>query len=130
MVWTHEKRTLELNEAFRMTVDPVEQTLERMRASYGSFVDRAAMLELDPSRVPDDLVPYIPYAALWGIADDLEREQLVTDAPEEARADLLQTVQEIDDRLDDWLAGDEANSPSPSAEYVAFSAMRMAADFM
>lgn len=113
-----------------MTVDPVEQTLERMRASYGSFVDRAAMLELDPSRVPDDLVPYIPYAALWGIADDLEREQLVTDAPEEARADLLQTVQEIDDRLDDWLAGDEANSPSPSAEYVAFSAMRMAADFM
>lgn len=88
------------------------------------------MIELDPSRVPYDLVPYIPYAALWGIADDLERERIVTQAPEEARADLMRTVQEIDDRLDEWLAGDEATSPSPSAEYVAFSAMRMAADFM
>jgi hypothetical protein len=39
-------------------------------------------------------------------------------------------VSDIDDQLDDWLAGDEAKSDSPSAEYIAFSAMRMAADFM
>lgn len=113
-----------------MTVDPVDLTLRRMRASYGSFVDRTAMLELDPSRVPEGLVPYIPYAALWGVAGDLEREQLVAHAPEEAKSDLLRTVQEIDDRLDEWLAGDEATSLTPSPEYVAFSAMRMAADFM
>jgi hypothetical protein len=113
-----------------MTAESVEHTLRQMRASYGSFLDRVSMLDLDPSRVPADLMAYIPYAALWGLADDLEREELVAHAPEEAKADLVRTVQKIDDRLDEWLAGDEARSLEPSAEYISFSAMRMAADFM
>jgi hypothetical protein len=100
-----------------------------MRASYGSFVDNVPVLKLDPLKVPEGLVAYIPYAALWGIADDLEREQLVSQAPEAARTDLARTIQLIDGQLDEWLAGDEARSPTPSPEYVAFSAMRMAADF-
>jgi hypothetical protein len=55
---------------------------------------------------------------------------LVQDAPERAKAELVQVVKAIDDYLDAWLAGHEATAPAPSAEYIAFSAMRMAADFM
>lgn len=113
-----------------MTTTSITQTLEKMRAAYASFIDSKPMLELEPSRVPTELIPYIPYAALWGIADDLEREQRVTHAPDVAKADLVDVVRQIDDDLDDWLAGNEASSPSPSKEYVAFSALRMAADFV
>lgn len=114
----------------QMSKELTGTTLQRMRASYGHFLDSVAMVELDPDKVPRDLVPYVPYAALWGIADDLEREQRVENAPIEAKQDLVATVLLIDDLLDAWLAGDEANSDAPSTEYVAFSAMRMAADFM
>ena len=114
----------------RMSTEPMNNTLQQMRASYGAFLDSVTLVELDPGKVPGNLVPYLPYAALWGVADDLEREQRVENAPSEAKQDLVKTVQLIDDLLDDWLAGDEANSDTPSVEYVAFSAMRMAADFM
>lgn len=110
--------------------DLIDRTLQQMRESYGAFLDSATMIELDPSKVPSSLVAYVPYAALWGITDDLEREQHLEDAPTEAKQDLVRTVHSIDDQLDEWLAGDEANSDPPSKEYVAFSAMRMAADFM
>jgi len=113
-----------------MNIDPSEKTLIEMKASYGTFVEQSVFLELDPAVVPDELVAYIPFAALWGLSDDLEREQRVAEAPEEAKADLVRIVQLIDDQLDEWLAGDEANSPKPSMEYIAFSAMRMAADYM
>lgn len=113
-----------------MSREVMEQTLKHMRASYGNFLDRATLVELDPSKVPEGLVAYVPYAALWGITDDLEREQCVVRAPDEARKDLVRTVQLIDDQLDEWLGGDEANANSPSTEYIAFSAMRMAADFI
>lgn len=114
----------------RMSNEPIDNTLQQMRDSYGAFVDSVTLVELDPNKVPGNLVPYLPYAALWGVTDDLEREQRVENAPAEAKQDLVKTVQLIDDLLDDWLAGDEANANTPSAEYVAFSAMRMAADFM
>jgi hypothetical protein len=35
---------------------------------------------------------------------------------------------DVDDALDEWFAGPEADDPHPSDEYVAFSAMRMVAD--
>lgn len=114
----------------RMSNEPIDNKLQQMRASYGAFVDSVTLVELDPNKVPGNLLPYLPYAALWGVADDLEREQRVANAPAEAKQDLVKTVQLIDDLLDDWLAGDESNSDAPSVEYVAFSAMRMAADYI
>ena len=85
---------------------------------------------LDKTRLPAAFHPYIPYAELWGVADDMERVALINRAPEEAKAELQRVVAEIDDQLDDWLAGPEAESSNPLKEYIAFSAMRMSVDTM
>ena len=37
-------------------------------------------------------------------------------------------VASFDGLLDEWLAGPEADNPDPTAEYIAFSAMRMVTD--
>ncbi len=113
-----------------MSSPPADETLGQMRMKYGAFLDSTQMLKLDPANVPPALVAYIPYAALWGIADDLEREQLVARAPAPAKTDLTQVIGRIDDLLDDWLADTNVVALHPSDEYVAFSAMRMAADFL
>ncbi len=103
---------------------------ESIRAKYPQFVDSVQRLSLDRANVPEALDAYIPYAELWGVSDDLEREELVNRAPEEAKADVARVIEDIDDDLDEWLAGPEAESAEPTQEYVAFSAMRMAVDFM
>jgi len=108
----------------------VNNEYETMRAKYANFIDSIQRLTLDRENIPQALHRYIPYAEVWGVADDLEREELVGRAPEEARADVTRVIEEIDDELDEWLAGPEAESANPSQEYVAFSAMRMAVDFM
>jgi hypothetical protein len=41
---------------------------------------------------------------------------------------LKDIVERYDDLLDEWLAGPEASSQKPTPEYVAISAMRIAAD--
>lgn len=43
-------------------------------------------------------------------------------------SELKRAVQDADAALDAWLAGPEAAGPDFSDEYIAFSAMRMAAD--
>jgi hypothetical protein len=101
-----------------------------MRAKYPEFLDSVERLLLEKANVPEGLYRYIPYAEVWGVTDDLEREELVNRAPEEARADVMRVVAEIDEELDEWLAGPDAESADPSQEYMAFSAMRMAVDFM
>ncbi len=104
------------------------QHWQRMKARYAEFLVSVHLSSLDPDHVPEALREYIPFAAVWGIADDVERDSLIERAPVEAKEDLIAIVERIDDELDKWLAGPEADSPTPSSEYVAFSAMRMAAD--
>jgi hypothetical protein len=84
---------------------------------------------LDPEKVPPGLRHLIPLAERFGIADDRDRDRLVRASSPEVLADLKRLVERHDDDLDDWLAGPEADGPEFSEEYVAFSAMRMAADF-
>ncbi|HXK58854.1 MAG TPA: hypothetical protein PLP42_03075 [Acidobacteriota bacterium] len=50
-------------------------------------------------------------------------------APPESIRELKRLIESHEDLIDAWLAGPEANDPNPSPEYLAFSAMRMAADF-
>lgn len=104
-------------------------TREEMRSRYGHFYQRSAKLSLDPTNVPERLWPLLPYAEFWGIADDWTRQDLVEDAAPDARLNLKAAVLLFDDALDAWLAGPEATGPKFSAEYVAFTALRMAADF-
>lgn len=84
---------------------------------------------LDSSQVPAGLRHLIPLAERYGITDDFDREALVTASSPEEIAALKAVVARHDDELDDWLAGPEADEPPYSDEYLAFSAMRMAADF-
>jgi hypothetical protein len=110
--------------------EPVVYALEAMKENYGTFFDSVALLPLDQARVPEKLRRLIPYAAFWGRGDDRARESLVRKAPKEVQRNLKEVVAANDDLLDEWLSGSEASAPRPSLEYVAFSAMRMAADFM
>jgi hypothetical protein len=100
-----------------------------MLTAYGTFHRRSRLSTIHPQNVPEDLRPLIPYAEFWGIADDLERERLVRAASSDALVNLVAVIRAHDNALDRWLAGPEAQSAQPSDEYVAFSAMRMAADF-
>ena len=105
---------------------------EQIRKLYGTFYTKNPYrVSLDPSRVPKSLHILIPYAEFWGIADDGYREDVVMKAPRDILENLKSVVAQFDDEMDDWLAGDEADDDDsvPSEEYVAFSAMRMVADF-
>lgn len=84
---------------------------------------------LNPVHVPADLRKLIPLAERYGIIDDLEREEFVLRASPEEVAELKAAVAQHDAEMDRWLAGPEADHPPFSDEYLAFSAMRMAADY-
>lgn len=86
-------------------------------------------MALNRRNVPAKLHALIPLAERFGVTDDLERERLVLAALPEEIAELRAAVARHDDDLDSWLAGREASGPEWSAEYLAFSAMRIAADF-
>lgn len=49
-------------------------------------------------------------------------------APADVLDNLRQVVERFEDALDAWLAGSKASRTPPSREYLAFSALRMAAD--
>lgn len=106
---------------------PAILSAQQMKRWYGGFYDSSPKIRLDRSKVPEEFWPLLPYAEFWGIADDLTREILVKEAPADVQQDLKEAVTAFDDALDKWLAGPEADNPNPSDEYVAFSAMRMAA---
>jgi hypothetical protein len=103
-------------------------TAGELKAKYGLTAENRPMINLDRRRVPEALRPLIPYAEVWGIADDLIRHDLVRKTPRHVALRLKDIVERYDDLLDEWLAGPEASSRKPTPEYVAFSAMRIAAD--
>jgi len=105
-------------------------TLVNLEQRYGKFYTVSNQVDFVSSDVPGTLLTLIPYAKFWGLSDDWEREQLVAKAPDEIKNELKLLIVKYDDFLDEWLAGEEAGSPLPSDAYVAFSAMRMCADFM
>ncbi len=101
---------------------------DQMQRLYGSFYESSPKLHLDSSKVPQQLRPLLPYAEFWGVADDWTREELVEKAPADVQENLKDVVASFDKSFDDWLAGPEADDPSLSDEYIAFTALRMAAD--
>ena len=86
------------------------------------------MKKLKKEFVPLQLHHLMPYAERYGVADDAERQRVLRASSAKELAALKKLIQACDDELDLWLAGDEATGGYFSDEYVAFSAMRMAAD--
>ena len=113
-----------------MTAKAEVLTNDEMRNRYGSFYHRNPKLRLDQTNVPQRLWPLVPYAEFWGFADDWTRQDLVEQAAPEVQRNLKEVVSTFDDALDEWLAGPEAAGPKFSEEYIAFTALRMAADFV
>lgn len=101
---------------------------DTLKKRYGAFYQRRTKRPLDPSRVPEELRPIIPYVEIWGVRDDYERDELIDQAPQQAKDDLRALIGALDDKFDNWLAGPEANQPRLSEEYVAFSNLRIAHD--
>jgi len=104
-------------------------TETEMKEAYGEFFNSSPGVHFEIGEVPEELRPLMAYAKFWGVSDDWQREGLVQKAPILFKENLKAIVRSWDDELDVWLAGSEAASPDPSDAYVAFSAMRMAADF-
>jgi len=86
-------------------------------------------MNLHPSKIPVQLHHLIGLAEKFGLADDKAREDVVARSSMEKRRSLKDAVGKYDDEFDLWLAGPEAAGAEYSDEYVAFSALRMAADF-
>jgi len=104
-------------------------TSREMEEKYGDFYKKIKKRAINKKMVPEELWEIIPYAEIWGIIDDIDREKLTEMAPREALEDLLLIIERYNDCLDEWLAGNEAYKKNPSKEYLCFSAMRMAADY-
>lgn len=86
-------------------------------------------MNLRPLNIPPQLRHLIALAEKYGIADDRVREGLIGNCSQDERSSLKKAVEECDDEFDLWLAGPEAAGPEYTNEYIAFSALRMAADF-
>ncbi|MFN7805634.1 MAG: hypothetical protein ACK5TO_16565 [Planctomycetaceae bacterium] len=103
-------------------------SLDEMRKRFYPMHETAPILSLRADQVPEVLRKLIPLAQRWGISDDILREEARRQASSAELEYLKAVVQDFDDALDEWLAGPEAMLPTQSAEYLAFSNLRMAAD--
>jgi hypothetical protein len=114
----------------RMKDDPGFEVLRagEMRKKYGLTAENRPIIRLDPATIPEPLRHLIPLAERFGISDDLIRAAYMDKTPLADVEELRRVVQEHDALLDEWLAGPAAEGPTFSAEYIAFSCMRMAAD--
>jgi hypothetical protein len=99
-----------------------------MRAKYGLTAENRPVIRLDPAKVPERLRTLIPLAERFGVSDDLIRADIVAKTPAAELRAMRAAVEAHDDAFDDWLAGPEADGPEFSAEYIAVSCLRMAAD--
>ncbi len=84
--------------------------------------------KLDIENIPKGLRDLLSLAEKFGISDDGYRYEKLKKSTTEELNELKSLCEEKDDELDNWLAGPEADGPVFSKEYIAYSAMRMAAD--
>jgi hypothetical protein len=88
----------------------------------------APAVQLDASKVPEDLRSLVPLAARWGIGDDVDRNAKVDKATDAERAELRNAVDPLSTRITEWL--DSFPSDSMSDEAAAFMYMQLALEEM
>lgn len=84
--------------------------------------------DLCRENVPEEFWHLIPLALKYGLSDDGYRGKALQTIDANEKSKLKSFLEEYDDNLDSWLSGPEADRPHYSNEYIAFSALRMAAD--
>ncbi len=95
---------------------------------HGLIAANRPTIKLDASLVPERFRSWIPLAERWGVGDDLIREDCVNTATLKELSELLEFGDVYDSVLDEWLAGPESESTTPSEEYCAFTCLGMAWD--
>src|SRR5262249_29469783 len=98
------------------------------RRKYGLTAENRPKIRLDAAKVPPALRHLIPLAEHFGVSDDLIRQDIVAKTPASELTSMRAAVAQHADAFDEWLAGPVAGGPKFSAEYIAFSCLRMAAD--
>jgi len=99
-----------------------------MQQKYGLYAEMRPPVRLDPAKVPVALRHLVPLAEQFGVSDDLIRADVVAKTPRPSILAMREAVEAHASALDQWLAGPEADEPTLSDEYIAFSCLRMAAD--
>jgi hypothetical protein len=105
-------------------------TREELKQRYGAFYRVSIKAPLDPAHVPPALHPLIPYVEIWSTSDDQTREEMFDVAPKVALEDLQRIADDHFDEIDAWLGGPESESPKVSREYVAFTDLRIAREYL
>lgn len=99
----------------------------RLEAELNVNIDEDRLKEI-MAGAPPELLPIAHYAAIWGIVDDGYRLDFISNTNKDARKNLNYVIDKYYEYFNPWLAGSEAESPSFSEAYLAFSCLRMAAD--
>lgn len=97
---------------------------------HGYTIVNRPVIKLNLNEVPTKLRPLIPLAEYWGVNDDIIRYDLIKQSSIESLVELVETIgkPQIEDELDKWLAGPEADREELSIAYITFTAMRLAAE--
>lgn len=96
---------------------------------YGLRAENREIIHLNPDNVPNEVKPLIPFAEIWGISDDLIREDFVAKADLRDLQNLISFMQNIEfEPIDKWLTSPEMIRHSYSAEYIAITCLIMAAE--
>jgi hypothetical protein len=91
-------------------------------AASGEGSGAAAVVRLDPAKVPADLRDLTPLAEKWGIGDDIDRPQLFESVSESEIAALVRALEGRRERIDAWLNSFDPGEPM-SDEAAAFMYM-------
>jgi hypothetical protein len=86
-------------------------------------------VEFDESEVPDSLKHLILLARVWGIGDDVLRDDMIKAADPDELKSLKAALAEVDDELQDWLTSPNAFGKMSPA-HLAFSYLGMTADIL
>ncbi len=102
-------------------------TVEEVRRRYRLHGVKAEPVDFDEGDVPDSLRHLIPLARIWGIGDDVLREDMVEAADSSALNELKSAVTASKQDLRNWLSSPVALA-KPTPAYLAFTNLRMVAD--
>ena len=102
--------------------------IDELRRRYREMGITAEPIDFDERDVPAGLKHLVPLARVWGIRDDLLRDDMRRAADPKTLKELKALVYAADDDLDAWLTSKKELSRGPSDAYVAFTNLRMVAD--
>lgn len=106
----------------------LERWLQRARLESQDTWVGPVPVQLNQERVPSELRHLLGIVQILGIADDGYRLAAFEQIPPGLAKTMVQIVNEVDDALDLWLGGPEAELREPSLEYLAFAAFRISVD--